>query len=48
MSETGWVATKQVCTLCGNQHVSVHPVDMVRNGECPNCGHFSCEDVDSY
>lgn len=46
MSEEGpWVAVKQKCSLCGNEHVSVHPADMIRNGECPSCGHFTCEDI---
>lgn len=41
-----WVAVKQVCTICGNKHVSVHPVGMVRNGECPECHNFTCEDIE--
>ena len=41
-----WVAVKQICTICGNKHVSVHPVDMIRNGECPNCHNFTSEDIE--
>lgn len=42
--EGPYKAVKQTCRMCGNTHVSVHPVDMVRDGECPNCHHFTCED----
>ena len=45
--ETGpWWAGKQRCTICGNGHVSVHPVGMIRNGECPECHNFTCEDIE--
>ena len=44
--EGPWISTRQVCTICGNEHVSVHPLNMLRNGECPNCHNFTCEDID--
>jgi hypothetical protein len=31
------------CRMCKHQCISVQPVDMVRDAECPNCGHFTCE-----
>jgi len=36
---SGWVQ----CSMCGHRHVSVHPVDMVQNGECPECHNMTCE-----
>ena len=44
--EGPWLVAKQVCSMCGNKHVSVHPVGMIRNGECPSCHHFTSEDLD--
>ena len=41
----GYICIKQVCSICGNKHVSVQPKDMIRNGQCPNCGHFTCENI---
>ena len=42
--EGPWVVAKVKCSLCGRQCVSVHPVDMVQNGECPECHNFTCKE----
>lgn len=42
----GWIVAKQICSICGDRHISVHPTNMPRNAECPACGHFTCEDVE--
>ena len=45
--EGPWTAEPVECTLCGYRCVSVHPVAMIRNGECASCGHFTCEVYDA-
>lgn len=41
--EGPWAVEPVRCSLCGYECVSVHPVNMVRNGECAACGHFTME-----
>ena len=43
--EGPWEVQRVKCSLCGHEVVSVHPTRMIRNGECSNCHHFTCEPV---
>jgi len=43
----GWCAAWVRCRLCGHEHASIYPEDIVDEcrQECLNCGHMACEPV---
>jgi len=46
MSE-GWVTAKVKCRICGHEHITVYPVDILDEDaqECSKCHHMTCEPV---
>lgn len=40
-----WIVAWVKCRMCGHEHVSVYPDDIIDNcmQECPECHHMTCE-----